>query len=53
MNRKQFIVMAVSRHRNLFFNESIMAGRYFMAAFWAVLVLRNLQISYVMGPDCG
>ena len=32
-----------------FFNESIMAGHYFVAAFWAVLVLRNLQISYVMG----
>ena len=50
MNRRQFIVMAVfTALETYFFNESIMAGRYFMAAFWAVLVLRNLQISYVMG----
>lgn len=50
MNRRQFIVMAVfTALETYFFNESIMAGRYFMAAFWTVLVLRNLQISYVMG----
>ena len=50
MNRRQFIVMAVfTALETYFFNESIMAGRYCMAAFWAVLVLRNLQISYVMG----
>ena len=50
MNRRQFIVMAVfTAVETYFFNESIMAGHYFMAAFWAVLVLRNLQISYVMG----
>ena len=50
MNRRQFIVMAVfTALETYFFNESLMTGRYVMAAFWAVLVLRNLQISYVMG----
>ena len=50
MNRRQFITVALfTALETYFFNESIMSEHYFMAAFWAVLVLRNLQISYVMG----
>ncbi|CBZ00494.1 hypothetical protein SORDD30_00436 [Streptococcus oralis] len=26
-----------------------MTGRYFMAAFWAILLFRNFRLSYVMG----
>ena len=32
-----------------FFNEAIMSEHYLMAIFWAILIGRNLQISYVMG----
>lgn len=32
-----------------FFNKSIMSEDYLMAIFWAILIGRNLQISYVMG----
>lgn len=31
-----------------FFNEAIMSEDYLMAIFWAILIGRNLQISYVM-----
>lgn len=50
MNRRQFITVALfTAVETYFFNESIMSEHYFMAIFWAFLVLRNLQISYVMG----
>ena len=32
-----------------FFNEAIMSENYLMAIFWAILIGRNLQISYMMG----
>ena len=31
-----------------FFNKPIMSEDYLMAIFWAILIGRNLQISYVM-----
>ena len=31
------------------FNKAIMSEDYLMAIFWAILIGRNLQISYVMG----
>ncbi|EFX53472.1 hypothetical protein HMPREF9422_0308 [Streptococcus cristatus ATCC 51100] len=50
MNRRQFIVMAVfTALETYFFNEAIMSENYLMAIFWAILIGRNLQISYVMG----
>lgn len=27
----------------------MMSGHYLFAVFWALLVIRNLQVSYVMG----
>ena len=50
MNRRQFIVMAsCTALETYFFNEAIMSEDYLMAIFWAILIGRNLQISYVMG----
>ncbi|MFS9227014.1 DUF3272 family protein [Streptococcus gordonii] len=50
MNRRQFITVALfTAVETYFFNESIMSEHYFMAIFWALLILRNIQISYVMG----
>ena len=50
MNRRQFIVMAAfTALETYFFNEAIMSENYLMAIFWAILIGRNLQISYVMG----
>jgi len=50
MNRRQFIVMAAfTALETYFFNEAIMFENYLMAIFWAILIGRNLQISYVMG----
>ena len=50
MNRRQFIVMAAfTALETYFFNEAIMSEHYLMAIFWAILIGRTLQISYVMG----
>ena len=50
MNRRQFSVMAAfTALETYFFNKSIMSEDYLMAIFWAILIGRNLQISYVMG----
>ena len=50
MNRRQFIVMAAfTALETYFFNEAIMSENYLMAIFWAILIGRNLQISYMMG----
>ena len=50
MNRRQFITVALfTAVEPYFFNEAIMSEHYFMAIFWAFLILRNIQISYVMG----
>ena len=49
MNRRQFLSMALfTALETYFFNDSLMQGRYFMAIFWAFLILRNLQLTYVM-----
>ena len=32
-----------------YFNESVMEQRYIMALLWAILILRNFRISYIMG----
>ncbi|EIF36913.1 PF11676 family protein [Streptococcus sp. SK140] len=32
-----------------FFNESIMEQRYIVALLWAILILRNFRVSYIMG----
>ena len=50
MNRRQFITVALfTAIETYFFNEAIMLEQYLMALFWAFLILRNLQVSYVMG----
>ena len=50
MNRQQFIMITLfTAAETYFFNEAWMTGRYFMAAFWAILLFRNFRLSYVMG----
>ena len=50
MYRRQFITVALfTAVETYFFNESIMSEHYFMAIFWAFLILRIVLISYVMG----
>ena len=50
MNRRQFITVALfTAIETYFFNEAIMLEQYLMALFWAFLIWRNLQVSYVMG----
>ena len=50
MNRQQFIIMALfTAAETYFLNESIMAQRYIMALLWAILILRNFRVSYIMG----
>ena len=50
MNRQQFIIMALfTAAETYYFNESIMEQRYIMALLWAILILRNFRVSYIMG----
>ena len=50
MNRQQFIIMALfTAAETYFFNESIMEQRYIVALLWAILILRNFRVSYIMG----
>ena len=50
MNRQQFIIMAFfTATETYFLNESIMEQRYIMALLWAILILRNFRVSYIMG----
>ena len=50
MNRQQFIIMALfTAAATYFLNESIMEQRYIMALLWAILILRNFRVSYIMG----
>ena len=32
-----------------FFYDSVMRESYLAAVFWALLILRNLQVSYILG----
>ena len=32
-----------------FFNDAMMRESYLAAIFWALLILRNLQVSYILG----
>lgn len=32
-----------------FFNDAVMRESYLVAIFWALLILRNLQVSYILG----
>ena len=50
MNRQQFIIMSLfTAAETYFLNESIMEQRYIMALLWAILILRNFRVSYIMG----
>ena len=50
MNRQPFILIALfSAAETYFLNESIMEQRYIMALLWAILILRNFRVSYIMG----
>lgn len=52
MNRQQFIIMAFfTAAETYYFNESIMEQRYIMALLWAILILRNFRVSYIMGEN--
>ena len=48
MNRQQFIIMALFTAAETY-NESIMEQRYIVALLWAILILRNFRVSYIMG----
>ena len=49
MNRKQFAVIVVfTAMETYFFNEATMAGQMLFACFWALLILRNLQMAYMV-----
>lgn len=50
MPLRQFIVTALlTALETYFFNEAIMLGNYLIALFWAFLVLRNLQVAFMLG----
>lgn len=50
MPLRQFIVTAIfTAIETYFFNEAIMSGTYLIALFWGLLVLRNLQVAFVLG----
>ena len=50
MSRQQFIIMALfTAAETYYFNESVMEQRYIMALLWAILILRDFRISYIMG----
>ena len=50
MSRQQFIIMALfTAAETYYFNESVMEQRYIMALLWAILILRNFRIAYIMG----
>lgn len=50
MPLRQFIVTALfTAIETYFFNEAIMSGTYLIALFWGLLVLRNLQVAFVLG----
>lgn len=50
MSRQQSIIMALfTAAETYYFNESVMEQRYIMALLWAILILRNFRISYIMG----
>ena len=50
MSRQQFIIMALfTAAETYYFNESVMEQRYIMALLWAILILRNFRVSYIMG----
>ena len=50
MNRQQFIIIAFfTAAETYYFNESMMEQRYMMALLWAILILRNFRVSYIMG----
>ena len=50
MSRQQFIIMALfTAAETYYFNEAIMSQRYVMAVLWAIFILRNFRVSYIMG----
>ncbi len=50
MTRQQFLTTAIfTAIETYYFNEAMKSGHYLFAVFWALLVIRNLQVSYVMG----
>ena len=50
MNKRQFWTMAIfTALETYFFNDAVMRESYLAAIFWALLILRNLQVSYILG----
>jgi hypothetical protein len=50
MNKRQFWTMAIfTAFETYFFNDAVMRESYLAAIFWALLILRNLQVSYILG----
>lgn len=50
MPLRQFIVTAAfTALETYFFNQSVMRGDFLLAIFWGLLILRNLQVAYMLG----
>ena len=50
MNKRQFWTMAIfTALETYLFNDAVMRESYLAAIFWALLILRNLQVSYILG----
>ena len=50
MNRQQFIIMALFTAAETYsLMNPCMEQRYIMALLWAILILRNFRVSYIMG----
>ncbi|GAB7111456.1 DUF3272 family protein [Streptococcus sobrinus] len=48
MNRLQFISMALwCALESYFFSDALLTGHFWLAAFWAFLIIRNLQNAYL------
>ena len=49
MNKRQFWTMAIfTAFETYFFNDAVMRESYLAAVFWALLILRNLQMAYMV-----
>ena len=50
MNTRQFWTMAICpAFETYVFTDAVMRESYLAAIFWARLILRNLQVSYILG----
>ena len=49
MNKRQFWSLAIfTAFETYFFNDAMMRDSYLTSVFFALLILRNLQVSYIL-----